>query len=872
MDKINANEPLVYSALPLNQKLKVKIKNWFNEKIHEFKFPWKKLIVIAVIALIGLGLYLVVKLNKLPKISQTPYDKTDFLEVSELKEQYSDEVILENTFLKFTLSTKDTLFTLEDKSTGEIFTSNPDTRSSRFLDPLRVAYAGNLGSVSQMGVYSNAIDYDDFLVKVAEDYIEVLYLVGGKKGVDEYDFPQVITAERMEDLVLSKLEEGSISYRRVTEQAYVYGEVEGEPIWKLKSGIQTSILERLYTIFYEEAGYTAEDLTYDLESNGIKVEDRYPYFEVALRYSLSDNALDVRLVNEAFVEKEKYPMVYIDILPYFSAGTVDDEGYLLIPDGSGGIIEFNQERAFSLPYNKRIYGDDLASFSLVKTEDFSKINLPVFGIKNNDKAMIAIAEETAEMANIYANSSTQDNPYNYAYYRYNIREGEIYEFSSISSSVYINEWTYYYNQKDFKVKYVVVDEADASYADMAKTYQDYLLANDLVKNADNTSNPVLDLTLLGGYMIDENFLGIPYETVKSLTDTEGAKTIIEALSQTTIEDINIYYQGFTNEGLKPSYMGDIQFDRSTGSRNDFQDLVNFASINDIELFLESYINSAYTKKDISIKNEAVRDVFGEIVYHYDYNPASLFVDSTSREKYILSPHTYNDTFREITKVYERIGTDNIAYSDFGKDIYGSYKKDNTIFRYQTAAEIIQSLEENTFAKQMFRNPNLFAIKYANNITDIDILASNYQVISYSVPFYQLVFSGLVDYSGDAFNTDDKYSYNYHVMKAIETTANIAMTWSYESTVDLVETEYSKYYSTFYEYWLETLSDTHEEMVSLGVYSQSLTDHEVLSSDGLVTMSTYSNGKQIVFNYRDYAYSQDGFTVEANSYLVIEEGS
>lgn len=872
MDKIKSNEILAYSALPLNQKLKVKVKNWFNEKIHGFKFPWKKLIVISVIALIGLGLYLVVKLNELPEISRTPYDKTDFLEVSELKSQYSDEVVLENTSLKFTFNTKDTLFTLEDKASGEIFTSNPDTRSARFLDPIRVAYAGNLGSVSQMGVYSEAIDYDDFLVKVESDYIEVLYLVGGKKGVDEYDFPQVITAERMESLVLSNLEEGSISYRRVTEQAYVYGEVEGVPIWKLKSGIQTSILERLYTIFYEEAGYTAEDLTYDLESNGIKVEDRYPYFEIAIRYSLTDNALDVKLINEALVEKDKYPIVYIDVLPYFGAGGVDDEGYLLIPDGSGAIIQFNQERAFSLPYNKRIYGKDLASFSQVKSEDSSKINLPVFGIKNNDLAMIAIAEEAPEMANVYANSSTQDNPYNYAYYRYNIREGEVYEFSSINSSVFINEWTYYYNQKDFNVKYVVLDETDASYSDMAKTYQEYLLTEGLVEKRDNTLEPVLDLTLLGGYMVDENFIGIPYETVKSLTSASQAQTIIQTLGQTPIENINIYYQGFSNEGLKPSYMGDIDYDRSTGRKGDFQDLIAFAEEQSIDLYLESYINSAYTKKSISIKNEAVRDVFGEIVYHYDYNPASLFIDSTSREKYILSPHTFDDTFREINKVYERLGTSNIAYSDFGKDIYGSYKKDNTIFRYQTKEAIMRMLEESNFDNQMFRNPNLFAIKYADKITDIDISTSNYQVITYSVPFYQLALSGIVDYSGKAFNTDDQYAYNYHVMKAIETTANISMTWSYESTVDLVETEYSKYYSTLYEYWLDTLEETYEEMLSLGVYSQTLVDHEVLSSDGLVTMATYSNGKKIIFNYRDYAFSQGSFTVAANTYLVIEEGA
>jgi hypothetical protein len=109
------------------------------------------------------------------------------------------------------------------------------------------------------------------------------------------------------------------------------------------------------------------------------------------------------------------------------------------------------------------------------------------------------------------------------------------------------------------------------------------------------------------------------------------------------------------------------------------------------------------------------------------------------------------------------------------------------------------------------------------------------------------------------------------MKAIETGSNISMTWTYESTVDLLETEYSNYYSTFYEYWLETLQTTYNQLNDLAIYGETLVDHEILTGDGLVTMSTYSNGKKIVFNYRDYSYTGDNYTVMANNYYVVEEG-
>lgn len=860
----------LYSTMSWNKKLARKFKQWFEDNIINFKMPWKKLIALGVFALIVLGLYIIVKANQVTLEPRDEYNKNDFLDSVELSNQYGDELSLESDSFEFVLNTKDTLFVIKDKRTGEEFSSNPDSRTSRFLQPIRIFYAGNLGSVNQISVYDQAIDYDDFLVKVGQDYLEVLYLVGGKKEIDANDFPQIITDERMQDIILSKLEEGSIDYRRITEQAYVFGEVNGVSIWKLKDGIQRSILQRLYEIMYVTCGYTEEDLIYDQESNGIKIEDKYPYFEISIRYSLDESGFNAQIINDSIVEKEKYPLLYVDLLPYFGAGTLTDEGYLFVPDGSGGIIEFNQQRSFALPYNKRIYGRDLASFELIKTEEQSKISLPVLGIKNNQGGFIAIAENAAEMANIYANGSTQENPYNQAFYRYNIREGQVFEFASINSSVSINEWTASYNIKDFNVKYLLIDETDVTYVDMAHKYREYLLEEEMVETVDSSVLPVLDLTLLGGYMVDENFLGIPYRTVRSLTNVNQAKEIISKLDNTDLENINIYYQGFANQGLKPAYMGDISFDSETGNSREFKELLTYSEEIGIEMFLEAYVNTAYTKKNINLTNSVIRDVFGEVVYNYDYNPASLFIDGSSRERYVLKPYTYVETLNELDKIYKKVGAANIAYSDFGNNAYGSYKKGEVTFRYDTITAFEEAIKAYSFSKTMLRNPNLYAMKYASNITDVEMNASNYQIIAYSIPFYQLVFSGLIDYSGKPFNTNDEYSYQYHTMKAIETAANISMMWSYESTVDLLETEYSHYYSTYYEYWLETLTDTYDLMNSLDIYAHSLVDHEILTKDGLVSKSRYSNGIIIVFNYRDYPYADDDYVVAANDFLVVEE--
>lgn len=871
----NIKEPMdineLYSVLPWHKKLARNCKSWFNDNIINFKFPWKKVIIFTLFILVFGGLYLIVEFSQSNFPTREPYDKTSFIESELYIDDYGQTTEIENDDYQLVFNNKTTTFYLLDKRTGKTWYSNPSGASARFQNPLEIYYAGSLGKVNMISVIKEAVDYDDYLIKASNNTIEVLYLVGGKKEVDSSDFPTIISSVRMEELVLSKLEEGSTDYRRITQQAYVSGEVNGELVWKLKDGIQSSILKELYRIMYETCDYNETELKYDQEAHGILIEDTYPYFEISVKYTLNESGLDVVLVNDSIVEKEKYPLIYIDVLPYFGCGTTLDEGYIMIPDGSGGLIDFNNDRSFALPYNKRIYGTDYAKFMDTKPEDAAAIRLPVFGIKNNDEGFISIIKQGAEMTSILANNSSVDNPYNQAYYRYHVREGEVYEFVSINSAVSINQWTTDYNTEDLSLSYRFIDEEEATYNEMASLYQSYLIESGVITNSDITKKPTIDLTLLGGYTSDENFLGIPYETVRALTSSKEALEITQSLVDEGVDYLNVIYTGFSNDGIKPTYMGNIDFNRRTGLAKDFAELSNQLVNMNVNFYPEAYINTAYTDHNINKSRMVVEDVFGNTVYRYSYNPASLYQDTASKKIYTLRPYTYTDTLESIYKAFNRINSSNIAFTDLGNQVYGSYKKGDTVFRNEAVLEFINAMEQSNFNNMIFRNPNLYAITYAANITDVSLESSNYQIITDSVPFYSLVFSGYLDYSGLSLNTNDSHTYQYNVMKAIETGSNLSMTWSYKSTIDLVDTEYSNYYSTYYLNWYDTLISTYRELDNLGVYNSHLINHQILTDDGLVTKSTYENGMEIIFNYRNASYSFDNQDIPANNYVIVEEG-
>lgn len=859
-----------YQPLPWYKNIWNHVKSKISNYISHFKFPWKKLIMLVVFALVILTIYLAVVFSQVEVPIRDPYDKSNFVDAQTYISDNGAQTIIENLKFQFVMNNNNTTFSITDKQTNEVWQSNPSTASERFLEPLIVYYAGSLGAAQSMGALEKAVKYQDYYFRKQGNSLEVLYEIGGKKDVDRSDFPEIMTDERMQEMILSKLEEGSVSYRRVSEQTYVVGDLQGVKVWKLKDGITTAPLRNLYKIFYEECGYTIEDLQYDLQLSGIVYEDTYAYVEIAIRYTITEDGFHVEVINDSIVEKEKFPLVHLDLLPYFGCGSTTDIGYAMIPDGSGVLIEFNNNRSFAMPYQQRIYGKELAINQRIKENQSEKINFPLFGMNRNNQGFIAISEEGAEMASIISRVSSVDNPYNQTYYRYQFRESEVFEFSAINSTTNIVQWTDWYATSNFKVLFQFLQEDNASYNAMAHRFRQYLQDNQLIKGSDQTNHVMIDLTLLGGYVDHDNFIGIPYTTVRSLTNTNQVKLISEALSNFGIEDVRLIYSGWSNDGIKPTFMGKIHYNSLVGRKDQLKDLAKYLQEENILFFPEASVAKVYTSQFFNEKNDAIRDVFGNVVVNYAYNEATLYADRSSMEEYVLKPVTYQETLNNLSSLYHKLGFEHIAFSDFGSQIYGSYEKKETYFRTDTLALIQEASNTlSNFDQVLLRNPNLYGIEKASVITDLPTYGTNYQIVGLSVPFSQLVLSGLIDYSPKAFNLDDRYAFDWHKMKAMETASNISLTWSFDPTIKLTDTEYSFYYSTYYQNWLVKTVELHQEMKNSQVYETYLVKHEILNSEGSIVKSTYANGLEIVFNYSLMPYVYGFQTINPMKYQMVK---
>jgi hypothetical protein len=163
------------------------------------------------------------------------------------------------------------------------------------------------------------------------------------------------------------------------------------------------------------------------------------------------------------------------------------------------------------------------------------------------------------------NQEGNANGYNQTFYRAYFRETDVYRFESLSGLSDIQTWTNEFN--DSSISLLIKPLQDGStYVDMAKEYQQYLVNNKKLNEKDSTNNVALNLSLIGGYLEQKNILGIKYEKVQSLTTSEQLKELALKLKNDGINNLNVIYQGFYNDGLYSKYNGKTNFNNVITSK------------------------------------------------------------------------------------------------------------------------------------------------------------------------------------------------------------------------------------------------------------------------------------------------------------------
>lgn len=820
----------------------------------------------------------------------------------------SGDVTIENDSLSVTVSGSSTQAEIKDKRTGKTYLTNPSTTDiekyahaeGQHKDVLNatlgLVYSNRTNTEKEIDNYSSSIINGNYSIeKVSGTELKINYSIGDFEKT--YVCPVVIKESRMNEYLnkLSRSDQSAVkryytyySYEELTgeyadedsaevlEKAEIlFPDLKDEPIYYLSDEITDTKLQSCERYFIE-AGYTAEDRVKDMGDYKVSRNEGKPIFNIAVHYILEDDQLVIKVPMKEIQYNKDYPIVSLQVLPYMATANTEEKGYMLVPDGAGGIINFNNGKTGQQTYQSDIYGWDYG-INRKMIVDETKSNLPVFAMANetNKNSVLCVAEEGSAYATVKADIAGKKNGYNYSSFVYKMIHGENLDVSSKSNAT-VRVYEEGLPDETITQRYIFSDKTE--YTELAAAYRGYLMKRypEMVKK--EKSDVPLAVEMIGAVDDTEHVLGYPITRSQSLTSYEQAKTILKTLKDAGIGDVSAKYTGWFNTGVNQTSAKKISLVGRLGSKSDLKDLASYAESTDgLDLFLNGTFTYVYKDKwfdGFSPSRNAAKFCSRELCELYTLDPITYqanedYINYHNYDNYYLLKPSYTiDAIDNYIEAITDYGVKNISFEDIGSHLSADYNPKDQVSR-EAAMNLqvakMKSLKESG-SKVMVTGGNQYAVPYADYITDLDIANRTVNIIDEQVPFYQLAMHGLVNYSGSAINLSEDAE--DMILKSAETGAGLYYTYIFENTSALQDGKYTRYYACNFGQWKDdTVTLYNKFKDKLGdTYNQFITGHEKVAEG--IYKTTYENGKSVLVNYTYADYNYSGTTVPKRDFVTI----
>lgn len=806
------------------------------------------------------------------------------------------EFKMESDDLLFELDKDTTQFTVTQKSTGKVWYSNPadaasdpiaDSSSKRLLQSILALEYSNVNELtvnlntfehsvgiehaSGTGIYSieqpdaNTVKVNYSIGKVARTFI-IPPSMPDAQFMEWYD--------KLDRSIQKKVER---CYRKIdinnllatdskSELLEKYPDLETTCVWEMRSATKDYQKEELQAAF-AEIGYTQEQYEQDLLIYSTSDGNEKPVYNISVVYHLDGDKFTVEVPFEDIEYKSDYPITDLTLLPYFGAGSADEEGFLFVPEGSGAIINFNNGKTNLTAYYAQLYGWDYGLKRDVVVNE-TRAAFPVFGISHADGALLAVVDDYSSLATIQADVAGRRHSYNFAYASYEMVHGSKMDVSAKSDATII---AYEKNLPEGSIKQSYYFLEGNTYTDMAKAYREDLLEKypELQKNED--ANMPISVEVIAAIDRVKQVLGMPVTLPEVLTDFEDAKALITDMAAEGYSNLSLRYVGWMNGGINHSLPKDIDITSGMGGTKALESLVSATNSLGVDLYLTGRTQNVYDSNllDGFLKSRDVAKYISREVVEIPEFSKIWFADineSRLEHHFLLRPSVCVELMQSLADYAKDNGV-GVGYEDTGYMLSGDYNQRRSVTREAAMDMQTAKLAEVKAAgtKVTMTTGNEYVLPYADLLTQVDLFGKDSLIFDQKVPFYEIAIHGLVDYTGNAVNlSGDAWE---TVLKSAETGAGLSFTFYSESASLLQGTEYMDFFGANYDGWKDKAKEyaNRYETEMAGLNNQFITEHRILA-DG-VTATVYEDNTIVYVNTSVFDYTDETVTIPARDYLV-----
>lgn len=794
---------------------------------------------------------------------------------------------LENEHLLMEMDGDSTHFTLTSKKDGHVWHSVPVDAAQ---DPLALAGSKNLlqstlaitysttnGVRTLYDNYEYSIKNQIYTIAQEDNALRVDYTLG--RIARAYLIPSVVEVERMNSFLdqMSKSEKRKVldSYRKYDpakikedqkeELLSKYPQLQDGPIYVIRDKVKDFLKEEFERLF-AGVGYTYDDYMADQADTDLTIGSKTAVFNISVIYRLDGSDLLVEVPLQSIRYTSDFPPIRVNILPNFGAGGVSDQGFVLLPEGGGAIMRFNNGKAAQNSYFANIYGWDYASSRDAVVHE-TGVRFPVFGMANGGSAFLCMMEGQAANASLSADVSGRGNSYNTASASYNLLHSDAFNVTDRTiETIYMYEPAL--PEGSITQRYRFLPTADP--VEMAKAYRAYLLERYPGLAAVEHDGLPLSVEIIGAIDKIQQRGGIPVSAPIRLTSYEEAAGIVNGLKDLPRTELFVRMNGWMNGGVLQTLPKKIKLVNQLGSKRDFDQMVSDIHSAGARLYLHGItsfaVDSGLMEGFLPVR-DAARFTTREQVKLFHYSPIWYGAMELRDYYYLLKPSLSIELLDSLANAAKDFGADGVSLEDVGALLSADYNPKATVSRDAVAKMQSEKLEEIAAGSSfIIRGGNLYALEGATLVTDTDLEGTGYAILDEEIPFTQIALHGLVAYTGKPINLSGDWE--KELLLSAQRGAGLSFTFMQETPLTLQNTEYSAYYGASYDAWGAKAKELAARYASeLGhTFDQAIVQFERVAPG--LTVTGYEDGTLVYVNLNDEEMDVSSRSVPARDYLVI----
>lgn len=618
--------------------------------------------------------------------------------------------------------------------------------------------------------------------------------------------------------------------------------------------------------------------TYESIENGIRyiytIGDSTAQFIVPLEYRLYDDYMEVTIPSDHIQELGGGYVYRIQLLRYMAATSYDDEGCIVVPNGTGSIINYNNGKTSAASYSQYIYDIDPLAATYTNVEPLETARLPLYGMCSDDHGMLVTIEEASTNCVISAGISGVYNDYNYAYPTFVLRTvDDLKNFGDSTTSVQVMEKDFY--TTPICVRYTPLTSDYAGYSGLANYYRERLINEGVLTANENADDIPFYYDVIGGVKETGHFLGVQYLHSFSMTTFDQAEEMSDQLTSLGVSNQVMNFQGWFNGGYYHNAVDSVNIMSKLGGKSGLEDL-NAA--------LEAKGGTLYA--DVALQKVTAADK----MFPYSQVASRYYGSGYTARFGLVNPTTYRNTssLGYTENIYAALSpkflpryvksfvnkTDNLDISGYSLRDLGNYlvsdKKRTCPIERDEALEIVEGqfdLLESTGKSLMTSEANEYAFAYSTDIINVPLYDTEYEIVDDQIPLYEMIIHGYINYGSELLNYENSDDMDNVELQLIESGAAPHYVFTWDDASDMKLTALNSYYNSTFANWAEEAAETYAVVNEAlkDVQNAAIIKHEIIDEN--VRKVTYDNGISILVNYGSTDETVDGITVPANGYAT-----